>query len=265
MIPCFGKFLCMISIITITYNNYDELVRTLGSLPKNTFVESVVINGGDCKKTKEFLENYTGKSLTEKDSGIADAFNKGIQLSAGNYIMFLNSGDELLNDDYLRECKNKLDSDLTIGFIHSNILFVDSSGKELIIRPSLKNIGRGMPYLHPTMIVRKNVFDKIGLFNSQYKIAMDFDWIVRLRKAGISGYYINSGSAVKMDGSGKSVEQEFAALKECSRALINNKMLNFATASSFSTRLLLYSGRRFLGVLGLDKLLWELKKLKHNK
>lgn len=93
----------MISIVTVTYNNFNELIETLNSIPESDIVESVVINGGDCKKTKDFLENYPGKSISEKDDGIADAFNKSIKLSSGDYIMFLNSGDILLSADYLQK------------------------------------------------------------------------------------------------------------------------------------------------------------------
>lgn len=56
----------MISIVTITYNNFDELVKTLNSIPESTIIESVVINGGQCEKTKLFLNTYSGKSITEK-------------------------------------------------------------------------------------------------------------------------------------------------------------------------------------------------------
>jgi len=83
----------MISIITITYNNYEGLKRTLSSIPSYNFIESVVVNGGTDKSTLEYLSSYRGKVINEKDEGIADAFNKGITKSSGDAIMFLNSGD----------------------------------------------------------------------------------------------------------------------------------------------------------------------------
>ena len=74
------------------------------------------------------------------------------------------------------------DENSNISFIHSNLLLVDNSNSELFMRPTLSNLGRGMPYLHPTMIVRKELFDTIGMFNTNLKIAMDFDWIAKLVK-----------------------------------------------------------------------------------
>ena len=68
----------MISVITVTYNNYDDLHRTLNSLKNVDGIESVVVNGGDCNKTKKLLSNYDGIAISEPDKGISDAFNKGV-------------------------------------------------------------------------------------------------------------------------------------------------------------------------------------------
>ena len=72
----------MISVITVTYNNYDDLHRTLNSLKNVDGIESVVVNGGDCNKTKKLLSNYDGIAISEPDNGISDAFNKGGPRSA---------------------------------------------------------------------------------------------------------------------------------------------------------------------------------------
>ena len=185
----------MLSIITLTYNNFDELNETLASLPKNDLIESIVVNGGNSADTFEFLKNYNDKVINEKDEGIADAFNKGIKASSGDAIMFLNSGDVLIDPSYPTEAFKLLNENKDIYFVHSNILFLDLLGAELFMKPPFCNLGRGLPYLHPTMIVRKSVFDEIGLFNTDYKIAMDFDFVVRLVKKGYKGFY-KEGKAV---------------------------------------------------------------------
>ena len=66
----------MISVITVTYNNYNDLHRTLYSLKNVDGIESVVVNGGGCNKTKKLLSNYDGIAISEPDKGISDAFNK---------------------------------------------------------------------------------------------------------------------------------------------------------------------------------------------
>jgi len=254
----------MLSIITITFNNYDELVKTLNSIPVSDSIESVIVNGGSCEKTKEFLKNYHGKSITEKDNGIADAFNKGIKISSGDFIMFLNSGDVLLNKSYLNVSQKILHDKNDLDFIHSNLLFIDEKGNELLMKPQMKSLGRGMPFFHPTMIVRRNLFEKIGLFNDKFKIAMDFDWIVRLKKYGSMGNYINADPVVKMDGTGKSVVSESVALKECFEILKTNKYLTLKNIYGYFIRYTLYISRVLMVKLGFGKYLTSMKKIKHS-
>lgn len=253
----------MISIITITYNNYEALLKTINSIPDFDFIESVIINGGSCERTNDYLKSYTGVAITEKDEGISDAFNKGIKHSSGNYIMFLNSGDELVDQSYLKKAMDFLDTNNGYSFVHSNINFIDESGEKLYIRPPMKNLGRGMPYLHPTMIIRKNVFDEIGLFRTDLKIAMDYDFIVRMENAGLKGFYLDKIYPVKMEGTGKSVKQESEAIKECLKILRENNQLGLKNISGFSVRYILFIVRKILVVAGLNKLLLNMKKLKH--
>lgn len=253
----------MISIITITYNNSEELVRTINSIPKSLFSESVIINGGTCERTREFLKSYSGVVVNEKDEGIADAFNKGIKKSSGKYIMFLNSGDELIDKSYLKKAADFLDVNQGYSFVHSNIILTDESGEKLYVRPPMKNIGRGMPYLHPTMIFRRNIFDKVGLFNTNFKIAMDYDFIMRMQMAGLKGFYFNEIFSVKMDGAGKSIKQESLAIKECFEILKRNNYLNFKNSSGFIIRYVLFILRKVLTAVGLNSFLISLKKIKH--
>jgi glycosyltransferase involved in cell wall biosynthesis len=255
----------LLSIITLTYNNLDDLRKTVSTLPAISNIESLIINGGSDKETFQFLETYKGVVINEKDEGISDAFNKGITNSSGDYIMFLNGGDELLDDRYPDNAAEILDNKSEYSFVHSNMVFVDKSGIELYVRPSLKNIGRGMPYLHPTMIVRKTVFEKIGGFNKKFKISMDYDWVVRLEKEGFKGYHMDQEAPVRMDGSGKSVTEEGEAIKECYRILRENGYLNLKNRTGFFIRYFFYFGRRFLSVVGLNRLLISLKKSKHSR
>lgn len=253
----------MISIITITYNNFDQLVKTLNSIPKSEIVESVVINGGDCKKTKEFLEHYSGKSISEKDEGIADAFNTGIKLSSGDYILFLNSGDVLISKDYLNKANSFLDKNPNIAFVHSNIVFCDQLGAELFIKPQMKNVGRGMPYNHQTMVVRKKIFDEVGTFKKQLKYAMDFDLVVRMEKKELIGYYINEEAVVKMDGEGISVIREIDSIKECYSVLKSEKYFTLKNMTGYFIRYSLYIIRKLLVQSGGKSILKKLKQVKH--
>lgn len=252
----------MISVVTITYNNLEELKRTINSLPSRKEIESIIINGGDGPDVIKYLIDYDGVVVNEKDSGIANAFNKGLKLASGDSIMFLNSGDVLLNKVYLNDAEKVL-STSDIHFVHSNLLFVDEYGGKIPLKPPMKDPGRGMPFLHPTMIVKKSVFDIIGGFNESYKIAMDFEFVLRLLKNNFKSMYINSPPVVEMDGRGKSVVNEFTAIKECKRALIGNDFYSLQTKMNLFIRLGLYFFRILLIKTGASKLLGVLKRLKH--
>lgn len=254
----------VISIITITYNDYDGLKKTLSSIPDNNFIESVIINGGSDNKSLEYLSSHHGKVINEEDEGIADAFNKGIKYSSGNAIMFLNGGDELINTTYLKDAEEILRKNSKIDFIHSNLLVTNQTGLELFMKPPFCNLGRGLPYLHPTMIVKKSVFDQIGFFNKKYKIAMDFDFVVRLVKKGYNGFYVKDKYVVKMEGTGRSVEREFEAINECYKSLKENKFLNLQNGVGLSIRITLYFMRKMMVALGLESQLRKLRMRKHS-
>jgi glycosyltransferase len=255
----------MVSIITITYNNYEELVKTLESIPVSKNVESVVINGGDCKKTLGFLEKYTGVVINEADKGISDAFNKGLLTAKGSCIMFLNSGDILIKPDYPVDAEKILQMMNDIAFVHSNILLEDSLAGSLIVRPRRKNIGRGMPYLHPSMIVRKQVFNDIGFFDLSKKIAMDYEFTVRLEKHGLKGYYFNSDPVVQMNGKGVSIIKESESIRESYQSLKQNNFLNLSRLSNLGIRLVLFYLRMLMYKIKADKLLGVMKRIKYNK
>ncbi len=254
----------MISIITITYNDYGGLNKTLGSIPDFEFIESVVINGGSDESTLKFLDSHSGKVINEKDDGIADAFNKGVTNSRGDAIMFLNSGDELIEPGYLKEAVEIFNKNKEVDFIHSNLILVDSIGTELYMKPPLCNLGRGLPLLHPTMIVKKSVFAQIGLFNKNYKIAMDFDFIVRLEKKGFKGFYVKDKAVVKMEGTGRSIEQEFDGIKECYKSLKQNSSLNLTNSFGITIRIVLFLLRKLMILIGMATMLRYLKKKKHS-
>ena len=253
-----------ISIVTITYNNFSELKLTLDSIPNYDFVESVVINGGDCNETRELLKSYKGKSISEKDNGIADAFNKGIKIASGDLIMFLNSGDVLINPNYIKEGIKILKESPGYSFVHSNILYKDAFGDILLMKPKVKNIARGIKYLHPSMIVRSKIFNTIGSFNPVYKIAMDYDFILRMEKGGFVGFYLDSSPVVQMGGMGISHTSEYSGIKECARSLQENNYLTIKNIWGLSVRVILFFCRQVFLIIGGKSFLRKLKWMKYN-
>lgn len=255
----------MITIITLTYNNYDQLLETLSSVPKDNTVESIVVNGGQCIKTFNYLKNHKGIVINEKDDGISDAFNKGILASSGKYLMVLNSGDVLLKKDYLLKAEKILERDSSISFVHSNILFEERFAGSLVMYPKMKNIGRGMPYFHQTMVIRRSVFDVVGLFKKKYKISMDYDLAIRMEKLGMKGLYLADSPVIKMDGKGVSNTRELKTLLEAVDSLWENEHLNFSIIFNLLIRIARFILRKISVHVGAKGLYIKLMKLKYKK
>ena len=268
-----------LSIITITLNNFEELLRTVESVRDLNGCEHIIINGGECPQTLEFLQGYNGKSVSEPDQGISDAFNKGIRLSSGDAIIMLNSGDILLDRTYPARASQILDQDPQIDFVHADLIFEDTLIGSYIMRPLRTNnvlspnIGRGMPYRHQSMVVRKEVYGRVGFFNLNY-ICSDFDWVCRweldLKKSHGQAYYSQGDPVIIMDGGGISSTQERKIILEAVKIIRqHNKHISFLektrSYSALFRRLVLFSVRVFLKKLGFVNILVIIKRIKYKK
>ena len=268
-----------LSIITITLNNFEELLRTVESARDLNGCEHIIINGGECPQTLEFLQGYNGKSVSEPDQGISDAFNKGIRLSSGDAIIMLNSGDILLDRTYPARASQILDQDPQIDFVHADLIFEDTLIGSYIMRPLRTknvlspNIGRGMPYRHQSMVVRKEVYDRVGFFNLKY-ICSDFDWICRwelgLKKSYGKAYYSQGDPVIIMDGGGISSTQERKIILEAIKIIRQrNKHISFLektrSYSALFRRLVLFFVRVFLKKSGFVNILVIIKRIKYKR
>ncbi len=169
-----------VSIITINLNNKIGLEKTVQSVIEQNFkdYEYIVIDGGSTDGSKEYIEMYSDKIsywVSEKDKGIYNAMNKGIQNSKGDYLLFLNSGDYLLNRNSI-ECVSLDNQDADI--IYGNL----QTEKGIISYPSKLNftfffrdsIG------HPASFIKSKLFQKFGLYNESFKIVSDWEFFLRV-------------------------------------------------------------------------------------
>ena len=268
-----------LSIITITSNNFEELLRTVESVRDLNGCEHIIINGGECPQTLDFLQGYYGKSVSEPDQGISDAFNKGIRLSSGDAIIMLNSGDILLDRTYPARASQILDQDPQIDFVHADLIFEDTLIGPYIMQPlRTKNvlspsIGRGMPYRHQSMVVRKEVYGRVGFFNLNY-ICSDFDWVCRwelsLKKSHGKAYYSQGDPVIIMDGGGISSTQERKIILEAIQIIKQrNRNVGFLEKMKSDValfkRLVLFYCRFLLKTMGFINILIKLKSIKYKK
>lgn len=227
-----------LSIIVLTFNNYNELNKTLNSIPVKFRDSAFIVNGGSCEKTRNLVGGEFG-GLSEKDKGIADAFSKGVKNTKGEIIHFLNSGDIIYSNTFYDEALSLFQNAPEVKYVYSNILYKHSLYGDLRIGPSknaLKNIAFGMPFPHPGLMVKREVFDKIGCFNDQFKIGMDYDFIVRMLKENFQGIYLDLTS-VEMEGSGTSSNQPIRSTLENLKSLSLNNSLGFREISIIIYRL----------------------------
>lgn len=179
-----------ISIITVTYNSAETIADCITSVANQTYgdIEHLIVDGASTDDTVELIEAQAGefvKILSEPDNGLYDAINKGIILATGDIIGILHSDDLYASNDILEQVVERMEM-LNADILYGDLLYVDRDNADKIIRYweskdfSQKQLSRGWMPAHPTVFARKEVYDKWGSFDLQYKIAADYDFLVRI-------------------------------------------------------------------------------------
>lgn len=183
----------MFSIITVTFNSGKTIRDTIESVLKQSYLnyEYIIKDGGSNDNTIEIVNEYAPlfgdklKVISMPDKGIYDAMNKGIEMASGDIIGFLNSDDFYTSDDVLAtivEAFKMNDIDATYGDVH----FVKDGDLERCVRyySSALFIRRymrlGFMPAHPSFYCKKSIYKKYGSFDTSYKIAADFENLLRI-------------------------------------------------------------------------------------
>lgn len=193
-----------ISIITVCYNRKSTIEKAIKSVLEQNYsdIEYIIIDGNSIDGTKEIIENYRDKVshfISEPDKGMYDAINKGLQLATGDVIGLMHSDDEFYDKNVLDRIVSRFNSDSTIEGVYGDGVYVSNDQEERLIRDrvggifSIKKIKKGWLPLHPTVYLKKSIIDKNGLYNLDFKIASDTEFLLRyLYKYEIKMSYINS-------------------------------------------------------------------------
>ncbi|MBW0178429.1 glycosyltransferase [Sediminibacterium sp.] len=177
-----------ISVISICFNNLADVQRTCASVDAQRLhpQEHWIINGSTNTDIADWLEKTPQPSyrkwINERDKGIADAFNKGIQRAEGTVTHLLNSGDIYADADVLSKVAAFFRAHPQVQWISGNIELIRGGERVVVGKPFERSkLYRGMrSVLHPTWFVKKEVYGRVGSFKSDYKIAMDYDMMCRL-------------------------------------------------------------------------------------
>ena len=203
-----------ISIITAVFNREDTICRSIKSIQDQDYnnIEHIIIDGASTDNTLPIIKNLIRRNdvlISEKDLGIYDALNKGIQFSTGDIICFMHSDDFFDNKNVLSKINN-LFTDFNVDIVYWNASFF-----------------KGLMPAHPSMFIKKHIYIKHGLFNIDYKIAGDFEWLCRISKdQEISSYKVGD-NFVKMQYGGAStngLKSLYFLNKEVRKALCFNNI-----------------------------------------
>ncbi|MDR0972314.1 MAG: glycosyltransferase [Bacteroidales bacterium] len=174
-----------VSIITVTFNAEKVIERTLKSIEEQNYdnIECIIVDGLSTDGTMDIVKKYPNvvtKYISEKDNGIYYAMNKGISLSTGDYLWFINAGDTIYNKNILSYFFSK-DTFLR-DIYYGNTLIVDMQGKilgERRLKPKddlcWKDFHWGMLVCHQSVIVKKKV---APLYDTKYRICADYKWVL---------------------------------------------------------------------------------------
>lgn len=175
-------FFPIVSIITVVYNDKENIEKTIDSIINQTFesIEYIIIDGGSFDGTVDILkkyEHYLSYWISEKDEGIYDAMNKGIKHSNGEWLIFMNSGDFFYNNNVLKNIfLNKVYTQTDI--LYGNTLAKNS--ESIIVPPRLisKNFFYSSTICHQSVFFNKKMFSKNNLYNLKYRIIADRIWLL---------------------------------------------------------------------------------------
>jgi glycosyltransferase involved in cell wall biosynthesis len=175
----------VVSIIIPTYNSGNTLELCLQSIVRQTYFykEVVVIDGGSTDRTQQILQQYGERYpfiayVSEKDSGVYDAMNKGIDKSKGDYLFFMGSDDEFYSDTVLADVFSD-ESNSGVDFLYGNVFFKHVQ-QVYSGRSSLeKLVGEQTSICHQAIFYKKNVFDRVGKYDLKYFVHADYDLNVK--------------------------------------------------------------------------------------
>lgn len=203
-----------ISIITATYNSSTTIAECIASISNQTYqnIEYIIIDGASTDNTVEIIKNTPNritKIISEPDKGIYDAMNKGISLATGNIVGILNSDDFLASNDIIEVIAKTFERE-NCDAIFGNLDYVASKNSDKVIRRwisspyVLGSFAKGWHTPHPTFYVKREVYEKYGVFDISLNVSADFDIMIRfLERYKINSYYLNR-VIVKMRYGGES-------------------------------------------------------------
>jgi len=226
-----------VSIITSTLNSRKYIEACIGSVLNQTYrdIEYIIIDGGSSDGTLDVIKRYENKIcrwISQKDNGVYDAMNKGLEIAKGDIVGFLNSDDIYASQDVIEKIVNCIKEN-NVDSCYGNVVYVDRDDIARVVRYwvsddfSKDRFKFGWMPPHPSFFVKRSVYEEHGFFDTSFKIAADYEIMLRfLYKHGVSTCCIPQ-ILVKMRNRGlsnKNIANIITANMECFRAWKKNNL-----------------------------------------
>ena len=222
-----------ISIITASYNSGKTIEDTLKSVLKQDYdnYEYLIIDGKSKDNTLDIVNKYKDKFegklkvISEKDTGLYNAMNKGINLASGDIIGFINSDDVLANTHVFSDIVKNIKG---VDGVYSNLLMLDNKLEKPYRYLKYGNVKKKLAWHppHPTLYLKKEVYAKYGSFDEKYRITADLDFMVRIINKDVKLKYIDKTFVFMRSGgvSTNGLKGYYNNFKESYKVLLKNKV-----------------------------------------
>lgn len=216
-----------VSIITICYNRVKTIEKAIQSVLNQDYkdIEYIIIDGNSKDGTQQVIEKYRnqiGTYISEPDKGMYDAINKGLALATGDIVGLMHSDDEFYDNQVISKIVRAFEASEETEGVYGNGIYISNDNKEKVIRNriggefSIQKIKNGWLPLHPTVYIKKELIEKYGNYDVQFKIASDTEFLLRyLYKNRIKMTYVNTYFVkMRIGGLSTSRNRAFEVLKE---------------------------------------------------
>lgn len=224
-----------ISIITVSYNSERYIEDAITSVLNQTYsnIEYIIIDGNSTDGTQKKIKSYKDKLdyfISEPDSGIYEAFNKGVRASTGDIVYFLNSDDYLMDEGSINRIAQVFRDNVMLKVVYGNVLIADERlgsrhifGREM----NLEDFREGYMPPHQGTFVKRELFGEYGMFDEAFEISGDFEFMLRcFLKCSDGIRYVNDTIAVFREG-GKSTDYRYGKTRDRETGQIIEKYLGY--------------------------------------
>lgn len=258
----------LVSILTVVYNGKAHIEQSIKSVLAQSYpnIEYIIIDGASTDGTIDIIKKYEANIsifISEKDSGIYNAMNKGLKLAKGEIIAILNA-DDYYYPETIQQVVDKFEQS-PADVVYGNMTKLrEFSGQQYLkeVQPNIEFMEQTMPIFHPATFIKKQVYDEVGVFNETYRLSADYDLIYRIYKADKQFEYINKALTVFRIGGASNVNCN--SYKEGFQILLSHNSPYAADMKALITKCKIKNFTRsvvtfFINLFGLKK--WNKKRL----